>query len=829
MAIPVNEQYIAELTRSLGEAYISVKRGVGSNTTPGTALFELSQLSSLAAKDLPKFGLLSSEVLDAVEPFEVTWDEDNSDYVTVGAGYVGYNFNNTPQKVLVYTQNVAIKKAFSPYYTTSYRYGVRIGLPLSEIQKATQSYSTSLTAAAETGDQYISVADMSIADQLGFPLKATVGNAFVIFSDYSEDGTKLKVDPSFNGGSGFVGSIPAASRVYFIYEARVLSVIGLPISPSVANTYDPEIFPYMPPMPQSWLPIAEFVVTNPETPEIEGDPLIIRTTTLWPDPEEFSTDPPIFDDDDAATINRAAQAASGSIRALVGAASIGEAARALEDYTAELAGTNNISFRQYWGSRPFVGTSYFLRGVAFANIERFEFTDEFAEAYFDATRRDVQHTFAIFRGDAYARGYHTITPTLSPPSRIDLRSMISTAINSPFTRGSYIYGVSAVYANGESAPVYGSVVTNSNNTYYVNDIQFNAASPAPLFYNVYRRSSIVGEAQEWRITQPYDIIKPSQWNINVADTNPGDDNTEMNYLSEGIQFTAESTGCLGGVGLLLKASAELTNPTEYLTISLYTKAADPSVTPGTLITASSSTIPYSALTQSFKLFVVNFDCPLTELIEGDEYYIVISQSSAPTGGDIIIAEWSGTRTDIDGEAIADATTLHAYYNGSIWSIGTPHIRYYQLYGLIDNNITGYSLSHRGLMFTGRKANIPTRFRVYVPPIDPTTIKVGRVPGIVVAEEENDAALGTGDTDTRTVNDLVVTVTAKNSVTKVSKTFTVTVPQGTTRDTSFLLGTTTDLFDSIEDVQVVPGENIVQGPSGAIVWSIYDLITVETNP
>ena len=57
----------------------------------------------------------------------------------------------------------------------------------------------------------------------------------------------------------------------------------------------------------------------------------------------------------------------------------------------------------------------------------------------------------------------------------------------------------------------------------------------------------------------------------------------------------------------------------------------------------------------------------------------------------------------------------------------------------------------------------------------------------------------------------------------------TVPKGTNRDTRFLLGTGTDLFDRVVDVNVTPGDNLRKTSTGPIMWDIYDLITVETEP
>jgi hypothetical protein len=59
--------------------------------------------------------------------------------------------------------------------------------------------------------------------------------------------------------------------------------------------------------------------------------------------------------------------------------------------------------------------------------------------------------------------------------------------------------------------------------------------------------------------------------------------------------------------------------------------------------------------------------------------------------------------------------------------------------------------------------------------------------------------------------------------------TATVSKNTPRNTRILLGTTTDLFDRVEDVYVSPGNNLTTYSNGLVDWSIYDLITIETVP
>ena len=77
--------------------------------------------------------------------------------------------------------------------------------------------------------------------------------------------------------------------------------------------------------------------------------------------------------------------------------------------------------------------------------------------------------------------------------------------------------------------------------------------------------------------------------------------------------------------------------------------------------------------------------------------------------------------------------------------------------------------------------------------------------------------------------MLVSVTAKYGTGGTEVTMTTTVPKGTPRDTRFLLGTETDLYDRVTNVIVSPGTDVTRVGNGPILWDIYDLITVETVP
>jgi len=85
------------------------------------------------------------------------------------------------------------------------------------------------------------------------------------------------------------------------------------------------------------------------------------------------------------------------------------------------------------------------------------------------------------------------------------------------------------------------------------------------------------------------------------------------------------------------------------------------------------------------------------------------------------------------------------------------------------------------------------------------------------------------TDTSIKNELLVTVYARNGTGGTSTVMSTLVPKGTIRDTRFLLGADTDLFDRVDNIIVSPGTDLTRVNNGPIIWDIYDLITVETEP
>jgi hypothetical protein len=929
------EEYIVEYARAVGDAYIGVRDGIGSEDTPGTALFEMAQLSDLSSTNqLPRFGVLES----SPRGFSVTYDHANEPtFVSVSGGTVAYK----TQRISVEAQRVPIARATAKQYDNTYQYGVKLGFPLSEAKKASQLYSTVVSQSASSSDQVLYVADTATPVNLGFPLKAHVGTSFVVFSGFNSNGTALQVDPSFTPDGvnyGILGDIfPQNTRVYFIYEPRVQSIVGIPV---VSSGTDPDVFSYYPPMPSDWLPIANVLVTAPTIATNIVAPTaayISSTVSEWP------SDATVFESSDAKTILKIVTASRANLKQVKQTISFGDAIAALTDYTNSIATNNNPSFRQYWGSQPFRANSYFARGVSFYDLERMEFPESFKKAYYDFNNDDLQHTFGIFRGDLYDLTNPLINN--SQVSGLATHNFTSTSVPSTLRRGTYVYGVSAVLPSGstygETPASYIVTTTDTNSSnYFVNELTWSSV-PGALFYHIYRRATVAGDQTEARLTtvgtvtgsgsfaiptdtmsveerlgNTYDAFKFTvggttpiteielEIKSSLALTGTGTDYLTLNLVAdsagepgafmkqgENILFSEIGTGYtvfnkalaytlvagtywivigrsatpssniylhrgayssgivpgevsgtkvrvtptlnadellhaqaetikissfsgtqLGGLRLKLRKTSSVRNDNDFLTIHLHANNAG---SPGAVV-AAGTPIYFKDLTTSPAFYTSQFDYVLSG---GSTYWIVIGRSSPPVGARISTYISTSVVTGQYGYAPDGEQN-----NTGTWTLQNNKTAYLRLLGWLDYGRTGLYLTRRGIRLTNNKAQTGRRLSVYVPAVEITSDR-GRLPSVSQSGENVESS-----EDTSTKNELLVTVKARLGATgKVVQLPTVTIPRGTSRDTRFLLGGASDLYDRVDDIQVVPGANLRLMTDGSIDWSVYDLITVETAP
>lgn len=803
------EEYIYELVRAIGDMHVAVQDGVGNETSPKTAAFELYQLEQLASNQLPAFGILETTPAGFTGSYNSATDRY---FVNFSSGEIGYN----GQRLVIPAQKIAIRRVFADTYGAGYLYGIRVGFSLTEAQRATQSYSTTTSSSTSANATELPINNIDLVESLGFPVSAHVNNVFVRFSGVNTAGTALVVDPSYDNGVGLISdpsrfgrisaSIASGSPVYFVYEPKLSVLYGLPVLHGGTN---PETFYYFPPMPDTWLPIADMLAGIPEDPELtedSGNPVILRTVQEYPAPDSAN---PIFSSADASTITRASKQTRIALKQARDNASLANMMAAMEEYTAQVADAPDQDFRTYWATRSFKPSSYFARGISFAGLERFEFPKNFARAYYEIRGVDVQHTFAIFRGDLFDYAYGIIGDAPTGVSGTSYRSDDVYWNSSSFSmnRGTYIYGVSAVTNNGETPVTYTTVnASYSSPSYFVNHIEFNQVADA-LFYHVYRRSNLVGDQIDYRLTSVNEVTGYGSYTFPELTY---DTTRTMSSTYEAIKFTASGT-LLQGIRCQIQASATLTNPLETLSFYVYNDNAG---VPGSVI-AMIDTVPYGDLTAATRTLLLKCNATLTD---GNDYWLVVEQSAAPTGGNIRFIASSATATG----KYATATTLPT------WSTVNNLTAYiHPMYGYIDSGVVGQSVTQRGLRLTGDVALEPRRLRVYVPPVESNTLIRGRDP--VVAFNGDDTYDLSDPENSPTKNELIVTVTARSGATGTPQTFSITVPRNTIRGTEFLIGSETDLFDRVDEVLITPGSDLSMDTNYRIAWSLYDFITVETVP
>lgn len=809
------EEIVLELTKTVGNIYDALNYGIGDVDTPGSSIFEINNLLSMASSGLPYFGVLETAPLGLEPTYDITYDPY---YVTVRSGQVAYNgsiFNLQPQKI-------PLKKEWSKNYSSggfgaSYKYGVTLGLPISEVQKATQTWVTTVSQTCLSGTNVLYVKDISIAVNLGFPIQAFVGNYLITFSNVTDDLTGLIVDPSYYNGSSF-GTLPATyyldNPVTFLFQPRVKYITGFPVLESNENL---KTFDYFPPLPQSWIPIGKVMVKNPENPVVVDSGTGL-TRTVVDMPTDISTYQILGDSDDKNLIIQSCNEANNALLSYKSNDYVRNTVSAVFRYLSTIAFNSGQSNRELLATQPFRKTEFYSKGTSFSGLERFELPYNFAKAYYETLGSDVQHTFGIFRGDLIT--YNAAIGSDNTASATGFTTQVIPCSNyvSSLSSGTQIYGVTIVYNIStdeyvESIPVYSNLVSSNftSNNYLVELTWTGAGITNPLFYNVYKKPQLSSDLIERKLTNINEIQYPSYNSIVSVE-----DDTDL-ILNNGLtafKITPLEDCFIGGVSLKLKytAGGQVTGSgSTGLSISIYS-ATGSTPTPNGMLT-SSSVIRNSDIQQGTNEYTLKFDNGVN-LDQGLTYWLMINKPSDFTTS---IGSTALYTRFISGSSGQGLTSIN---NGSTWT-GSGGTAYYKFRGYMDNgNISGEIL-RRGVKLTNRIALEPRNLSVYVPYVEDLTSS-----NVVF----NGSTTGIATTDDQTIkNDLVVTVIAQNGINGLPTTLTTTIPKGTPRNQRFSLGNDLQLFDRVIDMYVTPGSNLTRINNGPILWDIYDLITVETTP
>ena len=809
------EEIVLELTKTVGNIYDALNYGIGDVNIPGSSIFEINNLLSMANSGYPYFGILETAPLGCDVTYDITYDPY---YVTVRSGQVAYNgsvFNLQPQKI-------PLKKEWSTNYSSggfgsSYKYGVTLGLPIAEVQKASQTWTTTVSTTCLSGTNILYVKDTSIAINLGFPLQAFVGNYLITFSKVTDDLLGLIVDPSYYNGSSF-GTLPATyyldNPVTFLFQPRVKFITGFPVLESNENV---STFDYFPPLPQSWIPIGKVMVKNPENPLVVDSGTGL-TRTVVDMPTDISTYQILGDSSDKSLIIQSCIEANNALQSFKYNDYVRNTVSSVYRYLTTISSNSSLSNRELLETQPFRKTEFYSKGTSFSGLERFELPYNFSKAYYETIGSDLQHTFAVFRGDLIT--YNAAIGSDNTAAATGLTNLVIPCSNyiSSLSSGTQIYGVTIVYNIStdeyvESIPVYSNLISSNytSNNYLVELNWSGAGITNPLFYNVYKKPQLSSDLIERKLTNTDEIQYPAYNTILSVE-----DDTDL-LLRNGktaFKITPIEDCFVGGVTFKLNYTAGGQSTgygTTGLSLSIYS-ATGTTPTPNGMI-SSESVLRNSDITQGTNEYTVKFNSGVN-LDQGTSYWLVIDKPSDFTTA---LGSTSLYTRVISGGSGQGLTSVN---NGTSWT-GSGGTAYYKFRGYLDDgNIPGEVLK-RGIKLTNRIALEPRQLSVYVPNVEDLTIS-----NVVF----NGSTTGIATTDDQSIkNDLIVTVIAKNGDNGIPTTLTTTIPKGTLRNQRFTLGNDLQVFDRVIDAYITPGENLTRINNGPILWDIYDLITVETAP
>ena len=813
------EEIILEIAKNAGNISDAMTLGVGDVDIPSSAIFEINNLLSTAQTGYPYFGIVETNPLGFIPSYSFSSDQYN---VVYGSGTISYNGS----LIQLSQQKIPIKKEFVKDYnlvgsgSTAHKYGITVGIPISEAQKAIQTFNTTVSIASTSGSNILYVTSVDTATSLGFPLEAHVGSLYLKFSGVS--GSGLVLDSTFYNGSSY-GVLPSTvsvdTPVKFVFQPKLKYLTGFPVETTNEN---PISFNYYPPIPSTWIPVGKILVKNPEDPRVAGNSQDAFVRTANDIPTSTSSNLILGNTDDVQDVINSCNAAISNLNSYRNDIIINNFVDAIRSYSNELIQGTNLNANQFWALQPFRPTQYYSKGVSFSGLERFEFPFNFTKAYYNRTAQDLQHTFAVFRGDLVSYNSAVLGTSGIGTSELTGTVITSSSSLSSLSPGTQIYGVTAVSAIAgtsyvETIPTYVSKVsTNVTNSNYMVELKWQGLGTTnALFYHIYKRPSLSTESTEKRLTLIDDIQNPPYSTI-VSVT----DNSFLNLDDKNTAFkvTTNEDCYVGGVTLKLGFNAPsqvASTGSTGLNFTIYENSAGSPNYNSPL--SDQPTLLYTDILEGSASYTVKFN-PGVNLDANTSYWLVINKPVNFSTG----LGTTSLRARILSSGSDQIKTLSTDFDGSsVWS-STGGSAYFQVRGYLDDGNTVGESFRRGIKFTNRIANTARRVSVYVPPIDDIVDDTGLI--------FNGSSVAIASTTNKTIkNELLVSVTAKYGTGGTEVTMTTTVPKGTPRDTRFLLGTETDLYDRVTNVIVSPGTDVTRVGNGPILWDIYDLITVETVP
>ncbi len=851
------------LSQSVGISYDLKKNVLGSPTNPNSALFNISQISSIITRGKPIFGVYDNPNSFSSITFENLGSQVNFQF-SPGLVFYQTNLVNLPsQSIPVKTENDEAGTKLFKFY-----------LDYNDFNLASQVFNctiTNVTGATITVDQLPRV------DYLSNFKTVNINNYLfgIISIDSTLQAITLSQDP---GGFASVGSTLTLIFQPVVKYISTFATAGLPPDVNI---------------PSTGIILASAIVEITGAVGALNYACPLGVEKLFEPYPIYSTPSDFFPN--LASYNSFVISVNNSIKAFNTVQQYDVESRLLNSFIAYTNGiSSNLSgFDEYWATQPYAPTGIFQYGIGYDGLQKTDFDYRFKNFWYFVKGVDLTRTYAIFRGDIYG-GNAYIGQSLSVfPGASSLNSYVDFTGNSTINNGTYSYGISAVTSAGEYAPLF-----NSDTNFYFDQKINNYFSWTStnisnlLFFHVYKNVRQLNGFQQERLTSPFEEQYYTLNDTILPNTSATPLGVSSNYFAFKIKNSDSTNGIIGGIGF----NAFITDSTPLTGIQscLIDTPGSNYISPYALITGDGTGASISLTTSAgggitsaritsfgsgytFTPTVTVFDAATNSGGNGAEIQAILSQLNCGI--------YTGTNTQPQGVAVENlspipiASISSSYFMNmpvssnnfiglasntfywAVFSMNTPYaLNSNQVLkfrvsngfstefatsnnfaswstfvnspsqiiklGYVDQGSKGAIVSSRGVYLTNDKAAYPCRLQIYVPKLDLGNLTFNDVGPLATVVG------GTIVSTSPIQNSMIVSVLAQNTLTGLQTTLIGSLPKGTARNSSILLGNDTDLFDVVLDVFVAPdlalGVNFI--PNTTIVnWTIYDMFTINSIP
>lgn len=852
----ISEQFLVNLSQSLGVSYDLKKNVLGSSTNPNSALFNISQISSLLLYGKPNFGV---------------WDDANS-FASLTFDTVLNSFKFSTGKVY-YNQNLIV-------------------MP-SQIISATSS---SDQAGTKFFKFYIDYNDFLLSSTV-FSCNITVVDTNVITVDQLPSIIYLNnfKTVSINNYLFNVSSIDSTAKTISLMQdatnyAFVGSTLILVFQPLIKfiSTFAITGTPPNLSIPTSGIDFAEATV------DISGTTTLSYSCPLGVTPtftafSTYTSPADLFPTQ--SSYNAFLKTTLNAVKAYNNLQSYDLETNLLSGFINYTSGISSSAqtFDTYWNLQPYTPTQLFQYGINFAGLQKVDFDKRFKDFWYDYKNTDLTRTYAVFRGDIY--GGNAVVGQVAGryPGSVTIQNFVDFSNKATNYNGTFSYGISAVSPLGEYSPVFATSGQFYFNKKVNNYISWTTTTSVPnlLFFHVYKNTQTTNGFEQQRLTSTSSLtgytlndtilsktsntegistsvfafkIKSSDstsgvigglyFNANIIDNTPLTgissyiiSNGGSNYVSPRAIISGNGVGA--SVLLYTNVYGSISSAQIIAFGSGYTETPTITVIDNNTTNGSGAVIYPVLSSLSCGLYTGNSSRPLgLELASFEPITIASINTSYPMNMPLSGRNFIGLDTNFDYWAVFNMSTPYALTsnqqlkffksssysgtfgfstNGTDWQATTTQSQVAKL-GFVDQNSSGTVTSSRGVYLTNDQAARPTRLQIFIPNMNLSNLLFDDI-GI------NAVSNSSLQTSAPIQNSMTVYVTAYNTQTGIKSTLSANIPQGTSRGSYIPLGGSSDLFDQVEDVVVEPnislGVNYIPN-TRLINWTIYDLFSVDSS-